>query len=100
MDRGWPAFTPPELSGEEWADCLASIRTVGRGEEGVTGSGKNLSFVLASTLGVDKADAVIHGQPAPRQIGSLRPGPHADHAELPSEPTKTLGNGSLRVNEQ
>jgi hypothetical protein len=56
--------------------------------------------VLASTLGVDKADAVIHGQPAPRQIGSLRPGPHADHAELPSEPTKTLGNGSLRVNEQ
>lgn len=100
MDWGRTAVSGAQLSGEEWTDSLASILPVGRGEEGVTGSGKNLSFVLVSTLGVDKADAVIQGQPAPRQIGSLRPGPHADHAELPLEPTKTFGNGSLRVNEQ
>ena len=29
MDRRWPAFPRSELSGEEWTDCLASIRPVG-----------------------------------------------------------------------
>jgi hypothetical protein len=29
VDRGWPTFLRSELSGEEWTDCLASIRPVG-----------------------------------------------------------------------
>jgi hypothetical protein len=28
VDRAWPAFSCSELSGEEWTDCLASIRPV------------------------------------------------------------------------
>jgi len=54
VDRGWPAFPRPELSGEEWTDCLASIRPVGITVSDPSDSGIDrlwsASFLIARSL--------------------------------------------------
>ena len=54
MDRGWPAFSRPELSGEEWTDSLASIRPVGITVSGPFDSGIDrlwsASFLIVRSL--------------------------------------------------
>jgi len=39
VDRGWPAFPRSDLSGEEWTDNLASIRSGGINVSGPFDSG-------------------------------------------------------------
>ena len=54
MDRGWPAIPQSELSGEEWTDCLASIRSVGIAVSGSFDSGIDrlwsASFLIVRSL--------------------------------------------------
>ena len=68
MDRGWSAISQSELPGEEWTDCLASIRPVGITVSGPFDSGIDrlwsASFLIVRYLIANGLNFAGNGQRA------------------------------------